>query len=127
MTVEDSIKFFEDEFKKYLEIIDWFPKDVANENKENIINKAVHIENAIFALKSLYGAEKEKPIEWGQIKDFKGLPVYIKEKQIYSNEWFGWWDIVDTVKGDTVITAYSESFIKQDKGKKWEIYFKKIQ
>lgn len=127
MNVEDSIKYFEDEFKKYMEIIDWMPKDSSSDNKENIINKSVHVGNALFALKAMYGAEHEKPIEWDKIKDYKGLPVYIKEKQIYSNEWFGWWDIVDTVKDNTFITAYSESFLKQDKGKKWEIYFKKIK
>lgn len=127
MTVDDSIRYFEDQFQNQNKIIDSLPVEFPLDEKDNLVKKAVHFANAVFALRSMYDSENEKPIEWNRIKDYKGLPVYIKEKQLYSDEWFGWWDIVDTVNGNTVITAYSESFLKKDKGTKWEIYFKKIQ
>ena len=85
-------------------------------------NKLGYITECIKAVENYREDNGDKPIPWSELQSRKSKPVYIKEKTLSSGDWFGWWDILDEVKRDRIITAYSEEMLKSSKGITWDIY-----
>lgn len=81
---------------------------------------------AIESIKSQPYNDKNKEIKvgWNFLKSIKGRPIFMKEFNRATKEWFGWWDVVDSVEDDKLTTAYGETFNKEDKGKKWDAFDK---
>lgn len=95
---------------------------VTEEELKNIGKKLDLIAECIHCVENYREQKPAKPLTWMELQTRKAKPVYIKEKQVYSDEWFGWWDILDDVFPDHITTAYSEEMLKEKKGKTWNIY-----
>lgn len=117
MDLWESVSFFKnkiDEVKSEMKIPE-------NKRKYNLLNnKLEHYKNALHCICSKIKGPFTFSIMWEELGLRKGKPIYVREKQ--GNEWFGWWDILDTVSKSYISTAYSDELKKEDKGIIWEIY-----
>ena len=94
---------------------------VKKEEIKNLKEKANMLSNCIKFICKFSGSEV-KPLSWLDLQSRKSKPVYIKEKQPLSNDWFGWWDIIDEVFPNFIRTAYSEEMQRETKGIEWQAY-----
>lgn len=117
-----SIEFFRIYYSKLQKKIKSYQKTKRDEKASNLIKESQFVYEAIIALKRVDLMNFPLPLNWSEIGRRKSRPVYIRQKTKDTEEYFGWWDIVDDIKATSFKTAYGEELFKKDKGKIFEVY-----
>lgn len=117
-----SIEFFRIYYSKLQKKIKSFQKTKRDEKASNLIKESQFVYEAIIALKIVDLMNFPLPLNWSEIGRRKSRPVYIRQKTKDTEEYFGWWDIVDDITATSFKTAYGEELFKKEKGKIFEVY-----
>ena len=119
-----ALEYLEKEFEKAERSMQFARQKpgVTEEELKNIGKKLDLIAECIHCVENYREQKPAKPLTWMELQTRKAKPVYIKEKQVYSDEWFGWWDIIDEVFPNFIRTAYSEEMPRETKGIEWQAY-----
>lgn len=122
VTYNETLDYFKDQIRK-MKKERKAATQAGMKNDEKMLADAIeHTVNALSALRRAVGNSTTNPVPWDEIVFRKGKPVFIREQKKDSDEWFGWWDIIDDVSSEWVRTSYSEEMLRSTKGMNWDMF-----
>lgn len=122
VSYNETLDYFEDQIRKMKKERKAATQAGNSADERRIADAIEHTVNALSSLRKMVGHSITHPIPWDEIVSRKGKPVYIREQKKDSDEWFGWWDIIDDVSSEWVRTSYSEEMLRSTKGLNWDMF-----
>lgn len=122
----DTLSYFLEQSETILEKRKKATEKGDKETEKELQKQCEHIANVLSALRKDCSCDSKKCIPWAELQFKKAKPAYFIEKT-KDGEWFGWWDIIDTIQRTMIVTAFSESMLKSQKGISWEVFDKEIR
>lgn len=117
-----SIEFFRIYYSKLQKKIKSSKQYGKEEQMKSLGKEAQFVYEAIVALKRIDLMNFPIPLSWTELNKRKSRPIYIREKTKDTEEFFGWWDIIDDINATSFKTAYGEELFKKDKGTVYDVY-----
>lgn len=78
-----------------------------------------------------FHSKDNPPLTWERLKQMEGRPVWVEEKYSFSDEWYGRWEVIDSVwnnelNGELYLYMTDEECrYKNTYGTLWKAYRKK--
>lgn len=117
-----ALDFMKLEYEKTQNRIKYAERSHQDDLKKKYEEQAGCYYEAILALRMQDSMRYPDHLSWSELRRKKSKPIFIRDKNQLTGDWFGWWDILDTIDDEKIQTAYGEEFYKDSKGEKWDAF-----